>query len=133
MLCRTLIASLNDADREDDMEAELEMIREAVAKRTRRTAALSAELRDAVTTYVRREREKGATFEAVAASIGLSMNTLARAARDGGARSAGPALVPVRMKIEEAGRRGPMVVTPSGYRVEGLSVSQAAELLRMVG
>jgi ribosome-binding protein aMBF1 (putative translation factor) len=121
---------LNDADREDDMEAELEMIREAVAKRTRRTAALSAELRDAVTTYVRREREKGATFEALAASIGLSMNTLARAARNGGA---GPALVPVRMKIEEAGRRGPMVVTPSGYRVEGLSVSQAAELLRMVG
>jgi hypothetical protein len=36
------------------------------------------------------------------------------------------------MKIDEAGRRGPIVVTPSGYRVEGLSVSQAAELLRMV-
>jgi hypothetical protein len=114
------------------MEAELEMIREAVAKRTRRTAALSAELREAVTTYVRREREKGVTFDALAASIGLSMNTLARAAREG-ARGAGPTLVPVRMKIEEGGRRGPIVVTPGGYRVEGLSVPQAAELLRMVG
>ncbi len=115
------------------MEAELGMIQEAVAKRTRRTAALSAELREAVTTYVRREREKGATFGALAASIGLSMNTLARAVRGARARAARPALVPVRMKPDEAGQRGPVVVTPSGYRVEGLSVSQAAELLRMVG
>lgn len=115
------------------MEAELEMIREAVAKRTRRTAALSTELREAVTTYVRREREKGVTLEELAASIGLSMNTLARAARNGGARPAGPALVPVRLKSEAARRGGPIVVTPTGYRVEGLSLSEAAELLRMVG
>jgi len=115
------------------MEAELGMIREAVARRARRTEALSGELREAVTTYVRREREGGATLGALAAAIGLSMNTLARAARGGGARAAGGALVPVRMKIDEAGQRGPIVVTPSGYRVEGLSVSQAAELLRMVG
>lgn len=115
------------------MEAELEMIREAVAKRSRRGAALSAELREAVTRYVLREREKGATFEALAASIGLSMNTLARAARGRGKTVGGRTLVPVRMKLEEARGRGPMVVTPTGYRVEGLSVSQAAELLRMVG
>lgn len=115
------------------MEAELGTIREAVAKRARRTEALSAELREAVTTYVRRERGKGMTFEALSAAIGLSMNTLARAARDRGRTVAGSTLVPVRMKLDEAGRRGPIVVTPSGYRVEGLSVSQAAELLRMVG
>lgn len=50
-------------------------------------------------------------------------------ARDDGVESEPLALVPIEIQALQS-MSGPMVVTPSGYRIEGLSLAQVVALLR---
>ena len=40
-----------------------------------------------------------------------------------------PALVPVQIVTEQAASRAPVLISPNGYRVEGLSIDDLAHLL----
>lgn len=118
------------------MDGELERIRELAGKRRRRNERLPKELAMLLTEYVRRERARGdLTWEEMAAATGVSANTLARLGADRSGESKEKKLVAIRVGADRAVRKSSavVVVTPTGYRVEGLGVAEAAELVRIVG
>ena len=94
-----------------------------------RGARVPPALRAAIAAYAREERGGGASCGAIAERLGVSAESIrrwvrTRLARDGMAGG----LVPVHV-VAEAVR--PLTVwSPSGYRVEGLSIEETAELLR---
>jgi hypothetical protein len=97
--------------------------------RRHRGARVPPPLRAAIAAYARDERAAGASYGAIAECLGVSAESIRRWAplrpgRDGMADE----LVPVHV-VAEAMR--PLTVwSPTGYRVEGLSVEETAELLR---
>lgn len=97
-----------------------------------------AELKTRVVSYARACREQGETIEGIAFRLGLLGATLARWLRSdqeevaAGFRSV--AIVASAEDDEAAGAAGPLrLVTPRGYRVEGLDPQTLAYLLRVVG
>ena len=66
----------------------------------------------------------------IASKLGLAPGTVLK--WSAGAKSA-RALVPVEVVDERRGERTISVVSPSGFRVEGLSLLEAAALLRALG
>jgi transposase len=90
----------------------------------------SAELRKEIVAYARIEVAAGASIRGTARQLGMSVNTLARwlAERRGQASSG---FRPVQMEPEQGqqARRDLVLVSPDGYRVEGLEVEQVLTLL----
>ncbi len=88
-----------------------------------------AALRDEITEWAARLGTEGHTAGAIAAAIGLSESALRRwlshQESPGELRR-----VCVGGEPEQAGSGNLVVVTPGGYRLEGLSVSQAVDVLR---
>lgn len=82
------------------------------------------ELVEQVRAHVVARRARGESLESVAAELGLVPDTVRRWA----AASAAD-LVPVTV-VEEATSHTMTLVSPSGYRVEGLGLHDAAALLR---
>ena len=78
-------------------------------------------LRDAVVRWVEAERERGRSWAEAADALGLPMTTLFRWCTKERA-------VPVIVRQEEVAQ-SVAVVTPTGWRIEGLSLEQAAALL----
>jgi transposase len=89
------------------------------------------ELRRRVTAWAESRHRDGATWEAIAAELGIALNTVRRWCDDVEASSR--SLVPVRIQVPAAAARTVTVVSPGGYRVEGLSVTEAAAMLRVLG
>lgn len=92
--------------------------------------------RRAVVAYAIRRREEGASWAAIANELGLWFETVRRwcEARDLAAGSASE-IVPVEV-VDEArlGDGGEVViVSPSGYRLEGLDARTAVAALRALG
>lgn len=86
------------------------------------------ELRRQAGAYVRARLASGAKRAAVSAELGVPAITLARWAAASGFRT-------VAVEAEEAkptGRRDLVLVSPGGFRVEGLELSEVAALLRVV-
>ena len=76
--------------------------------------------------YLERCHREGATVASIAADLGLGKTTLERW------RSRVSSFVRVETAaVEEA--PGVALVSPSGYRIEGLSLAQAVELLSRLG
>lgn len=97
------------------------------------------ELRSRIVSYGRLCRERGEPYGDIAARLGLVESTLVRWLRtdrkslEGGFRS-----VAIVASNEEEGEvetfsRAMRLVTPHGYRVEGLDAQTLAYLLRVVG
>jgi hypothetical protein len=84
-------------------------------------------LRDDVGAWVRKRRKAGVTWQAIVDEIELSLESLRRWSGLDMSRSRGGRVLPVEVVSEGGDVR---VVSPSGYRVEGLSLSDAAALLR---
>ena len=110
-----------------------------MARRAGRTERLSEEVRGWIGRYVREGRAREVTWKALAQACGLSVTTLRRVL-SGHPRRGERRLVSVRIRAGDVAEpvsaeqlAGPVIVTPSGLRVEGLSVAEAAELLRLVG
>lgn len=86
-----------------------------------------ANLRNEVVSYVASRRDSGSSVMEIAADLGVSDSTLTRwmtaEKNKKGSMSA------VRVK-ETAMSSGVVLVTPRGYRIEGLDVASAAHLLR---
>ena len=94
-----------------------------------RGARVPPALRAAIAAYARDERAGGASCGAIAERLGVSAESIrrwvrTRLARDGMAGG----LVPVHVVAEAV--RSLTVRSPTGYRVEGLSIAETAELLR---
>ncbi len=138
------------------MEKELEQFRQEVerlrAGRQRGSLPYPEALRAFAVRYLAQALETGATFAGAAKALGVSEPTLQAwrkgkpaAHRRDKSGAQGPGLVPVvvgeakkpgrpTMGPPAAAQAGPLtVVAPGGFRVEGLSLEAAAQLLRKLG
>jgi transposase len=106
------------------------------------TARVPQRVRRAVLAYVDAARDEGQAWGQIAEALGLSESALRRWRADDEGRD-GVALLPVEMIADEApvvaawptrGIGGALtLVSPRGYRVEGLGVEQLAALLARIG
>ena len=101
-----------------------ESVRDQNAGRNQRRRFTESQQREALT-YFDSRRSAGATIAEVATELGIGKTTLERWRRR---RSSF-----VRVEAVGADSTPLCVVSPSGYRIEGLSLDQAAELLSRLG
>lgn len=94
-----------------------------------RGARVPAALRRAIAVYARDEQAGGASCGAIAERLGVSAESIRRWAFTESMRDGSGPLVPVHV-VAEATVTTLTVWSPTGYRVDGLSVGEAAELLR---
>ena len=93
---------------------------------------LPREVRDEVCRYAARRREQGAPWAVVARETGLDVRKLQRWQSRARRVSAAPVLRPVEVLPALEPVAALTVVAPSGFRVEGLGLEQAAQLLRLI-
>jgi hypothetical protein len=93
-----------------------------------RTTRIPRAIRRQVLSYAMVERSKGKSWRAIGEEVGVSATALQRwAARNGEQRAA----IPVRVVPEpRADSRSITLISPSGYRIEGLAMEQALQALR---
>jgi hypothetical protein len=117
------------------MDASAERLRAAVVAlgRTRRNQPIPPALRAELMASARAARARGVGWGEIARGLGVSMTGLKRwFAEPPAAKSAALVLRRVRVATPPAAERRAAlcVVSPQGYRVEGLDVAAAAALLR---
>ena len=100
-----------------------------------RTTRIPDEVRQAVMAYVTEARAHDVSWDDISRAVGLSKSALIRWQRPRHRRMPQRTIVPVAVEqdaVEAAGTPGGTIVvtTPSGYRIEGLRVDEAAALLR---
>lgn len=89
----------------------------------------SPEEREAIIQQARRMRAEGMKMAAVVRELGVTAMTLAKWLKE--SRPA-PAFLPVQV-VASAASTGLVLVTPSGYRIEGLTMEGLAALLHQLG
>jgi len=110
---------------------------EELARRFRRGAEqrgglrYSPELRQLAVEYATQASAQGASRWEIAESLGLSEATLVRWQQ--GIRVAGPGALHEVVVVERAPASAPVLVLPSGVRVEGLSVPDLVMVLEALG
>jgi hypothetical protein len=109
------------------MEDEIRRLRRALSRRVSgRGRRFAPELRHAISSVGQRMRGGGATWREIGEVMGLSTGTVRRLcdgnAGLGGSRSSRPLQT----------RTGVVIVTPSGFRIEGLDATAAATLIRQL-
>jgi hypothetical protein len=111
------------SDRAAEYRARLDELKRGGGKRWRAPTGL----RDEIVVWARKRRAEGLVVGSIASAIGLSETTLSKWLSPGG----GPGeLRPVRVTADVAIGGRLVVVTPEGYRLEGLSVDEAVDVLR---
>lgn len=113
------------------MKGELSQLRRRVEAlgRRHRGARIPSSLRTAIAAYAADGRAAGASCRGIAERLGVSAESIRRWTVPTRVRPGGSELVPVRVVAEAAAGRL-TISSPAGYRVEGLSIDEAAELLR---
>jgi len=98
-----------------------------------RTTRIPDDVRAVVLAYAGAERERGMKWRDIAKTVGLSESVLVRWSR-GERRSRGPArILPVRVAVARSAVGvigGVTLVSPSGYRIEGIAAADAVDALR---
>ena len=79
-----------------------------------------------VVAWSKSERERGGSWEKIATEVGVHAKTLREWCMEGGARR----MRRVRVVDEH---RSVSLVSPSGYRIEGVSLTEAAALIAKLG
>lgn len=101
---------------------------------TRRGRAFPEPLRRRAATFARSERAKGSSFAWIAETLGVSEETVRRWLSD---RTRERRVLPVEVIDADEGAETVSslvaVVSPKGYRVEGLRIDDAVRLLRELG
>lgn len=88
------------------------------------------ELEARVRACIATRRARGDSLEHIATELGMIYETVRRWSMP--APTSRAALVPVTV-VDEPSARGATLVSPSGYRVEGLELRDLAALLRALG
>jgi hypothetical protein len=110
------------------MDSEIRKLRAALARReSGRGRRFSPELRRRISDVGRRRRSEGASWAGIGVELGLPTATVRRLC-DGDA----PGFARVEIVGEAATGAGLILVTPSGFRVEGLDAQGAATLIRQL-
>lgn len=109
--------------------SESERLRRRISEREFPTSRLSAELRAEAVCYARRRCSEGASQQAIAAELGVSVVSISRWLRVSGSS----ALVPVRVISDTSSPSTFEVVTPRGLRVVGLDIDALCTLLERYG
>jgi hypothetical protein len=104
---------------------------EFAARERGRGKPYPAALRERATRWARRQADSGASLRAIATTLGVHGESVRRWLQSGA--DAAATLVPVEVVAGPAEAGTVVVVSPAGFRVEGLSVAAAAALLREVG
>ena len=116
------------------MGTSLQVARRALARlgERGRTTAIPAEVRELLVGYALAQRERGRSWAAIGEALGVSSSGLIRWSQRSVTRHEGA--VPVEVRVEEPSD-GTVVtlVSPAGYRVEGLGVTEALAALRELG
>jgi predicted transcriptional regulator len=94
---------------------------------TRRGRCVPPELKARARKWIAEQRAEGRTVSEVATELGVAAGTILRWS-NGGVRS----LVPVRVVPDEI-LKAVVVVSPSGLRIEGLTLADAVRVLRELG
>ena len=119
---------------------ERKRLREAIAARPHLRHRLSPERRARATAYARRRKAEGATASSIADELGVSQPTVGHwlaGGRSGALVVAGR--IPTRSErlrevvVDERRVSALRIVSPAGYRLEGLSLEEAAMVLRALG
>jgi hypothetical protein len=90
------------------------------------------EVRDAVCRYAARRRKAGAAWALIARKTGLDVRKLQRWNTRARRAASVPVLRPVEVMPAPEPAQGLALISPSGIRVEGLRLEQAAHLLRLL-
>lgn len=97
-----------------------------------RTTAIPGEVRQVLVAYALKQRERGKSWAAIARALGVSSSGLIRWSKRRVARCEGA--VPVEVRVEKPSEGLPVIlVSPAGYRIEGLRVLDALAALRELG
>lgn len=118
----------------DDLRGRAIAAMKSLGKRGR-TSRIPAPVREAVLAWVESARLVARPWDEISQAIGLSTTILQRWQREAASRvTAGlpAAMLPVVLREarrERADDGYVTIVTPSGLRVEGLAIAQAAELI----
>lgn len=100
-----------------------------------RTTRIPDDVREVVMAYVAEARSGNMAWNEISRTVGLSQSALMRWQRPQRRARKQRAILPVAVEedtVEPASTQGGTiaVTTPAGYRIEGLRVGEAAELLR---
>ena len=114
------------------IERDARTVRQLVARldRPAKTTPIPAGVRQRIRTVAQRAAAAGWSQQAVAQAVGVSIGSLRNWALP---RPGATTMVPVRVAPLATGTAPLAVVSPAGYRVEGLDVATAAALLRTLG
>ncbi len=96
-----------------------------------RTQRIPDSVRAVVLDYARRQRAGGVPWDQIGKAVGLSGTVIALWANE--ARPAQARLLPVRLATASPPRLVPspvVLVAPGGYRIEGLTLANAIDVLR---
>jgi len=105
--------------------------RELDGVKGRRGPCFSRDLKKRTGAWLAERRAAGATVAELAADLGLASGTVLRWSAAEVQRSR--ALVPVEIVAEPIAASSMSIVSPSGFRVDGLSFADAVALLKALG
>lgn len=108
----------------------IEELREAIAQSRNGQShwRCPTDLREEAVGYCKSRQSAGDSLGRIAQDLGMSGSGLKR-----WLQKADGSLKPVRLKEDSPKRDGLILVTPLGYRLEGLSVATATDLLQRLG
>ncbi len=110
------------------MESEIRKLRAALARReSGRGRRFAPELRRQICGVGRRRRDDGTSWSGIGTALGLPTATVRRLCE----RDA-PGFARVEVVADAVTVGGLVVVTPSGFRIEGLDANGAATLIRQL-
>ena len=114
--------------------ASAHQIRDLIIQTTTGTARprVPREVRDEVCRYAVRRRKAGAAWSLIARETGLDVRKLQRWNTRARRVASVPVLRPVEVLPAPERPDGLALIAPSGVRIEGLAVEQAAQLLRLL-
>ena len=114
--------------------ASAHQIRDVITQTTSGTLRhrVPREVRDEVCRYAVHRRKAGAAWAVIARETGLDVRKLQRWNTRARRAASVPVLRPVEVLPEPKRRYDLTLIAPSGVRIEGLAVEQAAHLLRLL-
>jgi hypothetical protein len=116
------------------MEADVRRIKQVIAGGPKGTSRrYTGKLREDIVALTRAMRAQGKPWSAISSALGVGQETLQRlcgSVADHGGRSKGASFVPVVIRDDPKVHAKTLTfVSPRGYRIEGLDVAAALELL----